>query len=150
MNDLYINGNRGTWLIGDSRYPLEPFLMAPFLNPQDDSPEARYNHHHSSARNCIERCIGLLKAKFRCLLKERVARYNPQFVRSLVNACAVLHNMCIDNNIFIHDYVEPNYGVNINPNIRNNYFLNEAQRIRNNVVNRYFFKSLGVTLYLNL
>ncbi|KAJ8966425.1 hypothetical protein NQ314_003523 [Rhamnusium bicolor] len=103
------------------------------------NPEARYNHHHSSARNCIERCIGFLKARFRCLLKEHVARYNSQFVGSLVNACAVLHNMCIDNNInFIDDYVEPNYGVNINPSIWNNYLLNEAQRIRNNVVNRYF------------
>lgn len=26
---------RGTWLIGDSGYPLEPFLMVPFENRQN-------------------------------------------------------------------------------------------------------------------
>lgn len=136
MNDMYLNGRRCTWLIGDSGYPLEPFLMTPFLNAEENSPESRYNYHHASARNCIERCIGLLKTRFRCLLKERVARYNPAFVGSLVNTCAVLHNMCIDNNInFIPEPHDDD--INLNPNMQN-YLLNDAQRIRQNIVNRYF------------
>lgn len=139
MWDLYNNCVRGTWLIGDSGYPLEPVLMTPFLNPAEDSPQSRYNTAHVRARNCVERCIGLLKARFRCLLRERVARYNPQFVGKLINSCAVLHNLCISNGI---DFVEPivaNDDININ---RHEHFqenvLNEGRQVRNNLVNRYF------------
>ncbi|XP_031335321.1 putative nuclease HARBI1 [Photinus pyralis] len=99
MNHLHNEGNRGCWLIGDSGYPLEPYLMTPFLNPAENSPEARYNQTHCSARNCVERCIGVLKMRFRCILKERTARYTPQLVGRLVNTCATLHNMCIDHGI---------------------------------------------------
>lgn len=37
--------------------------------------------------------------RFRCVLKERTARYSPQFAAKIVMACAVLHNMCIINNM---------------------------------------------------
>lgn len=88
-------GMRRSWLIGDSGYPLEPILLTPFLNPAEGSPEAAFNWAHIRARNCIERCIGVLKMRFKCLSRERTARYTPNFMGKIVNACAVLHNLCL-------------------------------------------------------
>lgn len=57
----------------------------------------------------------------------------------VINVCAVLHNLCIEHNVGI---VEPNQDDNPyfhQPNVNNNYhLLQEAQRIRNNIVENYF------------
>ncbi|XP_026820365.1 putative nuclease HARBI1 [Rhopalosiphum maidis] len=52
-----------------------------------------------STRCIIERCNGVLKMRFRCLLKDRILHYKPEKVSSLINACVVLYNMCIANNV---------------------------------------------------
>nr|CAH7755694.1 unnamed protein product [Callosobruchus chinensis] len=49
---------------------------------------------HCSTRNTVERCIGSLKARWRCLLVHRVLHYDHHMVAKIINACAVLHNMC--------------------------------------------------------
>lgn len=77
MQQLQGNGE-SCWLLGDSGYPLQPYLMTPIANAAPNTPEANYNAAHSSARNVIERAIGLLKMRFRCVLKERTARYQPR------------------------------------------------------------------------
>lgn len=51
-------------LLGDSGYPLKPWLMTPFNNPSHDS-ETRYNASHGKTRNIIERAFGVLKSRFR-------------------------------------------------------------------------------------
>lgn len=53
------------WLLGDSGYPLQPWLMTPYRSPEEGSLEAKFNDAHSAARSVIERCIG----KFRQTLK---------------------------------------------------------------------------------
>lgn len=142
MLNQYNIGRRRTWLLGDSGYPLQPILMTPFLNPENDSPEFRYNYSHIRVRNCIERCIGVLKNRFRCLLRERVARYSPQFVGKLVNTCAVLHNICIDFNIDIHNLDDYNmldeeiYDMNYVDMANLRY--QEGDLVRRNIVNTYF------------
>lgn len=50
---------------------------------------------HASARNCIERCNGVLKSRFRCLSGERQLRYSPEYVGVVTTVCAILHNICI-------------------------------------------------------
>lgn len=65
MEQNYNTGDRRTWLLGDSGYPQQPWLMTPVLNAAPASPEERYNNRHASARNCVERCIGVLKSRFR-------------------------------------------------------------------------------------
>jgi len=39
---------------------------------------------------------------FRCLLKHRTLHYKPEKA-SIINACIVLHNICIANNVPLHD-----------------------------------------------
>lgn len=84
---------------GDSGYPLRPWLLTPMANAEIDSPEERYNRRQMSSRALIERCNGLLKMRFRCLLKHRVLHYSPQTACKIINACAILHNICIENNV---------------------------------------------------
>lgn len=35
----------------------------------------------------------------RCLLKDRVLHYKPEKATAIINACIVLHNMCIEHNV---------------------------------------------------
>lgn len=85
--------------LGDSGYGLRPWLLTPIPDTAVDSPEERYNIRHRSTRSLIERCNGVLKLRFRCLLKHRVLHYSPQKASQIINACCILHNICIDRNI---------------------------------------------------
>lgn len=134
----YNNGDHNSWLLGDSGYPQQPWLMTPILHAADDTPEGRYNVRHASTRNCVERCIGLLKTRFRCLLGERTLRYKPEKVGTIVAACVVLHNLCVSGRMDDMEHAaavpeEPNPGYfnEIPPN--NAGF--EARRL---LIERYF------------
>ncbi|XP_070387647.1 putative nuclease HARBI1 [Dermacentor albipictus] len=62
----------GEIVLGDSGYPLEPWILTPVPgHPATDTPEGRYNRAHASMRNVVETCIGLLKSRFRCLQRYR-------------------------------------------------------------------------------
>ncbi|XP_042149273.1 putative nuclease HARBI1 [Ixodes scapularis] len=81
-------------LLGDSGYPLEPWLLTPVAgNPA--GAEAAFNRKHRSTRSIVERCIGMLKNKFRCLQGYRALHYDPERACNIATACVVLHNVCI-------------------------------------------------------
>ncbi|XP_054717504.1 putative nuclease HARBI1 [Uloborus diversus] len=87
-----------TFLLGDSGYPLEPWLMIPYA-PSNVAREQVYNKKHKKARNVVERAFGLLKNRFRCLHSSGgILMYTPAKVCRIIMACAVLHNMCITQN----------------------------------------------------
>uniref|UniRef100_A0A1L8DIS7 Putative harbinger-4 pst n=1 Tax=Nyssomyia neivai TaxID=330878 RepID=A0A1L8DIS7_9DIPT len=90
----FINGDIRSWLLGDSGYPLEPWLLTPYRNAAPGTPEARFNEWHSRARSSVERCIGVLKARWRILLIEKKGRYSPTKSVQISNVCAALHNIC--------------------------------------------------------
>ncbi|RVE41373.1 hypothetical protein evm_013977 [Chilo suppressalis] len=81
------------WVLGDSGYPQRTHTMTPIVKSTAGSKESVYTKMHVSARNCVERCIGVLKARFRCLLAARTLHYDPQMAARIVNACCVLHNI---------------------------------------------------------
>ncbi|KAH6920836.1 hypothetical protein HPB50_028175 [Hyalomma asiaticum] len=88
----------GECLLGDSAYPLEPWLLTPVLGDPDDSTrEGQYNREHRSMRNVVERCIGVLKSKFRCLQHFRTMLYSPERAARIIYACAALHNIALDS-----------------------------------------------------
>ncbi|KAJ8909786.1 hypothetical protein NQ315_011196 [Exocentrus adspersus] len=131
-------GIRNTWLLGDSGYPLQPWLMTPFEDPAPNTPEANYNVAHKITRSTIERCIGVLKARFRCIMGERKLRYAPEKVGNIIYACGILHNMCIRAAIPV-ERVEENIladelnAVPNHPVVGN--ILNEGRQIRAEIVN---------------
>ncbi|XP_071570014.1 putative nuclease HARBI1 [Temnothorax nylanderi] len=93
LEEQHRNGRTGTWLLGDSGYPLLPYLMIPKLNQIPGSPSAAYINAHVKARCSVERCIGVLKGRWRCLRKVRALHYKPEFAALIVNAGCVLHNV---------------------------------------------------------
>ena len=81
-------------LLGDSAYPLENFIMTPYKDTGHLTAEQkRYNAIHSSTRCCVERCIGLLKGKFR-----RLKHFDAQddvLMCKLIVGSAVVHNIIL-------------------------------------------------------
>jgi len=88
---------------------LEPWCITPILgNHQVNSPEHRFNKTHKRARCTVERCIGVLKQRWRCLLKDRTLHYKPTRASKIIITCAFLHNVAIHNNIELPDYEDGN------------------------------------------
>lgn len=53
--------------------------MTPKLRQPEGSPSANYTNAQVKARSCVERAIGMLKGRWRCLRKERALHYSPEF-----------------------------------------------------------------------
>ncbi|XP_041455631.1 putative nuclease HARBI1 isoform X1 [Lytechinus variegatus] len=59
------------WLLGDSGYPCQPYLMTPIQNPAGRG-EIRYNRAQVRGRNIIERTFGMMKRRFPCMNELRL------------------------------------------------------------------------------
>jgi hypothetical protein len=90
------------FMLADNGYPLQPWLLKPYDNPKTPA-QKLYNKRHRKLRSLVERAIGLLKARFRCLLKERLLRYDPLMSGYIIYSCAVLHNFLIAKNYPVDD-----------------------------------------------
>ncbi|XP_054722493.1 putative nuclease HARBI1 [Uloborus diversus] len=93
------------WLLGDAGYRQERHLHVPIEGAIPGSDEDKYNAAHAKGRCVIERCNGILKNRFRCLLKDRVLHYLPEVAAHITNSCVILHNMCVEDNIYWEDAV---------------------------------------------
>ena len=69
--------------------------MTPIRRPANQQEEA-YNRCHQLARHRVERCIGLLKSRFRCLSRQRVLMYSPAKAGAIINSFVVLHNIMVE------------------------------------------------------
>ncbi|XP_049301680.1 putative nuclease HARBI1 [Anopheles funestus] len=99
FEERWREGDRQCKILGDSAYPSKPWLLRPFANSQPNSVEAEYNFKHAKARVIIEKTIGMLKGRFRCINGERQLHYTPTKCVRIVNVCCALHNLCIINRI---------------------------------------------------
>lgn len=82
-------------LLGDSGYACTPYLFTPLLNPKTRKEEA-YHYSHIRTRNVVERCFGVWKNRFRCLLSG--FRTSLENTKMYIVALAVLHNIAIELN----------------------------------------------------
>lgn len=81
-------------LLGDAAYPLREYLLTPYrdygnLNAQ----QKKYNKKHCQTRVKIENSFGLLKQRFRQLI--RLDFFTIMKMCKFVLGCCVLHNLCI-------------------------------------------------------
>ncbi|XP_065368832.1 putative nuclease HARBI1 [Calliphora vicina] len=95
LEQEYNNNLRNFWLLGDSGYPCEPWLLTHYRNPQENSMESKFNDIHSKARCIVERTIGILKARWKILCHEKRSRYSAEKIAQFSNVCAALHNICL-------------------------------------------------------
>lgn len=80
-------------LVGDSAYPLLPWLMRRFHDNGNLSPaQVKFNYRQSRARMVVECTLGRMKSRFRCLQKRSETSLN--YLPCKVATCCVLHNMC--------------------------------------------------------
>ncbi|CAK1585318.1 unnamed protein product [Parnassius mnemosyne] len=134
----------------DSGYPLRRYLMTPIVDAPPNTPEGYYTDMHVRARNVIERTIGLMKARFRCLLVHRVLHYEPHMAASIVNACVILHNICNKANVSVEELqpeealreyelqqlTTPRQDSAVNSRAAQNPELREGITVRNNLIDR--------------
>lgn len=98
-----VNADGLTFLLGDSGFAASNIMLTPHPNAASGSPQAKYNFAHKHARNVVERAFGLLKSRWRCLLKHRVLHYSPVTAAKIIYACVILHNICVDERLEIED-----------------------------------------------
>ena len=83
-------------MLGDGAYPATTWQDKPYsfnLNLSDT--EKDFNKHRSSARVTVKRVFGVLKGRWRCLLKR--LDNDLESVSSIIITCCVLHNICQQN-----------------------------------------------------
>ncbi|CAK1603810.1 unnamed protein product [Parnassius mnemosyne] len=103
IRQRFENGEFHGRLLGDSGYGLTNYLFTPVQNPRT-AKEKSYNKSHILTRNTIERCFGVWKQRFRCLLLG--FSVSLENVKLYIVALAILHNIAIEMNEGI-DFLEP-------------------------------------------
>lgn len=99
-----LNGVDGftPFLIGDSGYPLIPWLMVPHRGPgQLSVAEQLFNRRLRRGRCVVENAFGILKQTFRELLVK--SQLHITFLPDVIVCCAILHNVLLGQS---HEQVE--------------------------------------------
>lgn len=75
--------------------PCRPWMLAPYKGHKDGISRNEYykNFVQSSTRMCIKRAFGMLKGRWKILLKR--VDMHLRNVQDLMSTCMVLHNICI-------------------------------------------------------
>lgn len=99
------NASKG-FLFGDSGYALSSILITPFTNPATPA-ETNFNKVHAKVRSQVERSIGRLKNRWRCLHSSGGAlQYEPTKCCSIIFTCLLLENLCISLGLEDFDGIE--------------------------------------------
>lgn len=117
-------------LLGDAAYPISENIITPYRDYGNlTNTQTNFNYKFSATRVLIENTFGILKARFRQLMKLEFHKVetNSKFIIS----CCVLHNLCIENN----DLLEEDCAIDeiIIPVLQNN---NEVKRLGEEKRNR--------------
>ncbi|XP_016206692.1 protein ALP1-like [Arachis ipaensis] len=92
----------GKFYLGDAGFMLKPGVLTPYRGVryhlkeysvrEPQNPKELFNHHHSSLRNVIERCFGVLKKRFPIIAGDTEPYYSFKTMRDIFLACCILHN----------------------------------------------------------
>lgn len=114
-------------ILGDAAYPLLPWLMKPYPENEQTTPaQATFNNRLSKARMTVERAFGLLKGRWRCLMKRCDCRIHN--INTIISACCVLHNFCQVNGEECEEIATEEENLNSECNPRNTATSSNATR----------------------
>lgn len=117
-------------------------MLTPFRSAENGTARSRFNKSLAKARSEVERTIGVLKNRWRCLLGARQLHYKPEKVAKIVNVCCALHNICVHHNIVAEDdqsseevaHNQENYE---SSDVDSSSFAAEANRIREEILESF-------------
>ncbi|XLS74164.1 hypothetical protein HN51_031029 [Arachis hypogaea] len=119
----------GKCYLGDIRFMLKPGILTPYRGVQyhlkeysihePQNPKELFNNRHSSSRNVIERCFGVLKKRFPVIAGDTKPYYLFETMRDIFLACCILHNFLtgVDVDQSIIDVIDHNQINNVIRNI---------------------------------
>ncbi|KAK7884157.1 hypothetical protein WMY93_027280 [Mugilogobius chulae] len=85
--------NMGYYILGDSAYPLQNWLLKPYHdNGRLTQEQKLYNRKTSKVRVVVENAFGRLKGRWRCLMKRNDC--GLELTKRMILACCALHNLC--------------------------------------------------------
>lgn len=119
------------FIVGDSGYPVENYLMTPLSNPITAA-EILYNESLIRTRNVVERSYGVWKRRFPCI--SMGLRVKIDTALNIIVATAILHNIAVDRNVAeIDDVVTEDQEWN-----DENYVGNNRDGVRRYLIDTYF------------
>ncbi|CAB4407665.1 unnamed protein product [Rhizophagus irregularis] len=83
------------YLLGNSAYPLSPFLIKSFINPENNL-QIQFNVKHSLHRVVVENAFGRFKNRFSCLKDLNVRKISTAV--HFTECCIILYNFLEINN----------------------------------------------------
>ena len=134
-------------LLGDAAYSCRPWMFTPYIGSKDEftRTQENWNYIQSSSRMCIERAFGILKLRWRILLKR--LDVNLKYVPAHVTACLILHNLTIiHNDMFNREWIKEAEG-DLHQSLRE--MSQSSLRLRNQAIaaaNCTLYETCGVNL----
>ncbi|XP_054743847.1 putative nuclease HARBI1 [Anastrepha obliqua] len=103
-------------LLGDSSYPLKPWLITPYRDSNGFRDEQIFfNTIHSECLDDIKRSFGVLKGRFRRL--HYIDCLRTAATTKFIAACCILHNICLRN----EDFPDEDVAIDIEENEKECY-----------------------------
>jgi DDE superfamily endonuclease len=85
------------FIVADSAYNMESFLLVPYARPGPQSMEDAYNYYHSNCRIRIECAFGEIVMRWGIFW--RTLQFNLEQVGDIISAAALLHNFIVDERL---------------------------------------------------
>ena len=85
---------KGFYLLGDSAYAIESFIIPPYPLVKPQSPEDSFNFYHSSARITVECAFGEIDLRWGVFWKRLTGSVHNSFI--IIQGAMRIHNFLID------------------------------------------------------
>lgn len=87
---------REVWIVGNSRYPLMDWVLAPYTHPNLTWSQHAFNEKVEEIGSVAKEAFARLKGRWSCLQKRTEIKL--QDLPVVLGACCVLHNICETRN----------------------------------------------------